>query len=148
GRLTAFQTVFGAIAHNPGDSALWELAIERFVAWGEAVLPPQGIEPAEALRAATADLMTILQTQSTHLRWGYQRHTRQLATAFAVFAVIQPHELEEWIRATWGNARTGTADAWEDEAPLSCGRISEAMRLIKDSPAAAHWVQTFAAWIE
>ena len=145
-RPTAFQTVFGVITRMPDDSALWQLAIERFVDWGERVLPPRGVEPDEALGAVAADLMSLLQTRSSQLRWGYQNHTRQLANALAIFAVVCPRQLQEWIRSTLGEGKR-PGGAWDDESPLSVSRLSEALAAIQESPVTTHWIAVFVDWI-
>ena len=146
-RSTAFPKVFRVIAHRPADSALWELAIERFVSWAEVVLPPRSAEPMDGMARVADELIHLLQTQGSHLRWGFQRHTRQLAKALAIAAVLCPRRVQVWMQRHWGEPedRVGT---WSDASPLSTGRLSEIMWLLVDSPTAAQWVEAFMDWMK
>lgn len=145
-RLAAFRRVFGVITHHPTDSALWELTLQRFVNWAEVVLPPRLDKPTDEMVRAADGLLTLLQTQGSHLRWGFQRHTRQLANALAILAVVCPRRLQEWMQREWGRA-AAAGGKWSDESPLSRGRLAEIMRLIAGSPAATQWIETFAGWM-
>jgi hypothetical protein len=146
-RMGAFRAVFAAIAQRPADSALWELVIERFVHWAERVLPPRPVEPDQGMVAVAADLIELLKTQSSSLRWGFQTHTRQLANALAILAVVQPRQLQDWMRQAWGQAQDHSG-GWTDESPLSVSRLSEMMRSIADSAVAAQWIEGFVDWMK
>lgn len=145
-RLGAFRRVFSVITNRPTDSELWELTLQRFVDWAEVVLPPRLAKPTDETVRAADGLLTLLQTQGSHLRWGFQRHTRKLANALAIFAVVCPRRLQEWMQREWGRAAAAQGK-WSDESPLSMGRLAEIMRLIADSPAATQWIETFLGWI-
>ena len=145
-RMGAFRAVFAAIAQRPTDSALWQLVIERFVHWAERVLPPRPVEPDLGMVAVAADLLELLKTRSSSVRWGFQTHTRQLANALAILAVVQPQQLQDWMRQAWGRGEDRSS-AWTDESPLSGSRLSEMMRLIADSAVAAQWVGVFVDWM-
>ena len=145
-QLTAFRNVFTVIARLPTDSGLWELALQRFVSWAEVVLPPRlGKSTDEMVRIAD-ELVALLQTHGSHLRWGFQRHTRQLPNALAIAAVLCPRPLREWMQRDWGQAEA-QGGRWSDESPLSVDRLPEIMRLIVGSPAAAQWTETFLDWM-
>ena len=145
--LTAFHNVFAVIARLPADSGLWELAIQRFVSWTEVVLPPRLAKPTDEMARAADELIALLQSHGSHLRWGFQRHTRQLPNALAVAAVLCPRRLQEWMRRDWGQAKARNGK-WSDESPLSVDRLAQIMRLIADSPAAAQWIGTFIDWMQ
>ena len=145
--LTAFRNVFRVIARLPTDSGLWELAIQRFVSWAEVVLPPRLQEPTDPMVSAADELVALLQSYGAHLRWGFQRHTRQLPSALAIAAVLCPRRLQEWMRRDWGEAEARNGK-WSDESPLSVERLAQIMRLIADSPAAAQWAGTFIDWMQ
>jgi hypothetical protein len=145
-RMGAFRAVFAAIAQRPADSALWELVIERFVHWAEGVLPPRPIEPDQDAVAVAAELVGLLQTQSSSLRWGFQTHTRQLANALAILAVVQPQQLQDWMRRAWARPQNHSG-AWTDESPLSVSRLSEMMCRITDSSVAVQWIEVFVDWM-
>ncbi|MGH8327483.1 MAG: hypothetical protein ACRET2_12035, partial [Steroidobacteraceae bacterium] len=144
---TAFQNVFAVIARLPTDSGLWELAIRRFVSWTEIVLPPRLGEPTDEMARIADELIALLQSHGSQLRWGFQRHTRQLPNALAIAAVLCPRRLQEWMRRDWGHAEAQNGK-WSDESPLSVERLAEIMRLIAGSPAAAQWIGTFADWMK
>ena len=145
-QLTAFRNVFTVIARLPADSGLWELALQRFVSWAEVVLPPRLGKPTDEMARIAAELVALLQTHGSHLRWGFQRHTRQLPNALAIAAVLCPRPLREWMQRDWGQAEA-EGGRWSDESPLSVDRLPEIMRLIVDSPAAAQWTETFLDWM-
>lgn len=146
GKGTAFRRVFGVIAHRPADDELWALALQQFVSWAGGVLPPRLDKPADEMIQAADELTTLLQTQGSHLRWGFQRHTRQLPDVLAILAVLRPRRLQQWMQREWGQA-DAQGGRWSDESPLSVRRLPEIMRLIADSPPAAQWIETFLGWI-
>jgi hypothetical protein len=146
-QLTAFRNVFAVIARLPADSGLWELAIQRFVNWAEGVLPPRLDPPTDEMTRVADGLTALLQSHSSHLRWGFQRHTRQLPSALAIAAMLCPRRLQEWMRRDWGQTRAHQGK-WSDESPLSVDRLAEIMRLIAGSPAAAQWIATFLDWMK
>ncbi|HEY2037419.1 MAG TPA: hypothetical protein VGG96_10420 [Steroidobacteraceae bacterium] len=146
-RATAFLRVLRVIAHRSTDSGLWELALERFVNWAEGALPPRSDEPTDGMPRVADELIHVLQTHGSHLRWGFQRHTRQLAKALAIAAVLCPRRLQEWMQRHWGQPET-TGATWSDASPLSVGRLAEIMRLLAGSPAAAQWIDTFIDWMK
>jgi hypothetical protein len=146
-RATAFLRVLRVIARRPTDSGLWELALERFVNWAEGALPPRSEEPTDGMPRVADELMHVLQTHGSHLRWGFQRHTRQLAKALAIAAVLCPRRLKEWMQRHWDQSET-TGGTWSDASPLSVGRLAEIMRLLAGSPAAAQWIDTFIDWMK
>ncbi|HEX5462317.1 MAG TPA: hypothetical protein VFX20_20285 [Steroidobacteraceae bacterium] len=145
-QLTAFRDVFTVIARLPADSGLWDLALQRFVSWAEVVLPPRLGEPTDQMARIADELVALLQAHGSHLRWGFQRHTRQLPNALAIAAVLCPQRLQEWMQEDWGQAETPEG-RWSDESPLSVDRLPEIMRLIVDCPAAVHWIETFLGWM-
>lgn len=146
-RLTAFRRVLGVIAYHPADSELWELALRQFVNWAEVVLPPRAGKPADEMAQVANELLTLLQKQGAELRWGFQGHTRQLARALAIIAVLCPRQLQDWMQRHWGQPEA-PGGRWSDESPLSVSRLSEIMRLIADSPAATQWIDTFLDWMK
>jgi hypothetical protein len=143
----AFRNVFAVIARLPTDSGLWELAIQRFVGWTEVVLPPRLGKPTDEMTRVADELIALLQSHGPHLRWGFQRHTRQLPNALAIAAVLCAPRLQEWMRRDWGQAEARNGK-WSDESPLSVERLAQIMRLIADSPAAAQWAETFTDWMK
>jgi DNA polymerase III delta prime subunit len=147
GRSMAFARVFRVIVHRPSDSGLWELAIERFMTWAEGVLPPRSAVPADGMLQVAEGLIYLLQTHGSQQRWGFQRHTRQLAKALAIAAVLCPRRVQEWMQQHWGQPEA-TGGTWSDASPLSVSRLSEVMRLLVDSPAAAQWIDAFINWME
>jgi hypothetical protein len=146
-RIEAYKAVFAAIAQQPTQSALWQLVIERFVHWADGVLSPRPAEPDETIVGVASDLLRLLQTHSSHVRWGFQPHTRQLPQALAILMVVYPQRLQDWMRVAWGPG-TGPRGGWNDESPLSVSRLSEIMRLIRDLPAATQWIEVFSEWIK
>jgi hypothetical protein len=146
-RLTAFRKVLRVIAHHATDSELWELALQRFVNWVEVVLPPRAGKPTDEMPQIANELITLLQTHGSQLRWGFQGHTRQLAKALAIIAVLCPKKLQDWMQRHWGQPEA-PGGRWSDESPLSVSRLSEIMRLIADSPAATQWIETFLDWMK
>jgi hypothetical protein len=146
-RSTPFLKIFRVIAHRPADSKLWELAIDRFVSWAEGVLPPRSSDPGDGMARVADELIHLLQTHGSHLRWGFQRHTRQLAKALAIAAVLSPQRLQEWMQRHWGRPET-TGGSWSDASPLSASRLAQIMRLLLDSPAAAGWIEAFIDWMK
>jgi hypothetical protein len=145
-RVNAFARVFSTIRRHPTDADLWELAIEQFVLWTEGVLPPQAIEPTEPMRRVAEELIKLFQACGSSLRWGFQRHTRQLSRALAVLAVILPQNLLDWMKREWG-ASAGTQATWKDESPLSVSRLTNILDPIRQSPLAAFWIDAFAEWM-
>lgn len=145
-RLGAFRRVFEVIAHRPGDSELWELVVQQFVNWAEIVLPPRSAGPTEQMSQVADGLLSLLQTHGSHLRWGFQRHTRKLGTALAIIAVVCPRRLREWMQREWGKPAAAGA-RWNDESPLSVERLPEITRLIAGSQAAEQWIETFVDWM-
>jgi hypothetical protein len=146
-RSMAFARVFRVIVHRPADSALWELAIERFASWAEGVLPPRSSAPTDGMPQVADGLIYLLQAHGSHLRWGFQRHTRQLAKALAISAVLCPRRMQEWMERHWGQPEASTG-GWSDASPLSVSRLTEVMRLLVDSPAAAQWIDAFIHWMQ
>jgi CBS domain-containing protein len=146
-RATPFLKVFRVIAHRPADSELWELAIDRFVSWAEDVLPPRSSAPADGMPRVADELIQLLRAHGSHLRWGFQRHTRQLAKALAIAAVLCPRRVQEWMQRHWGQP-AATGGTWSDASPLSASRLVEMMRLLVDSPAAAQWIEAFIEWMK
>lgn len=147
GRAMAFARVFRVIVHHPTDSGLWELAIERFVTWAEGVLPPRSAAPTDGMAQVAEGLIYLLQAHGSQQRWGFQRHTRQLAKALAIAAVLCPRRLQEWMQQHWGQPEA-TGGTWSDASPLSVSRLSEVMRLLVGSPAAAQWIDAFINWMQ
>jgi hypothetical protein len=145
-RLGVFRRVFATVARHPTDAVLWELVIEQFVHWTEGALPPQLAGPTEAMVQVADELIRLFQTHGSHLRWGFQRHTRQLSNAFAILTIIRPEQLQDWMQRTWRKTE-GPGAQWNDESPLGISRLAEIMRLIQDSPAASHWIDVFAQWM-
>jgi hypothetical protein len=145
-RSRAFRRVFATIAQHPADAMLWDLVIEQFVHWFDDVLPPQLSGPTEVTTQVADEIIALLQTYGPRLRWGYQRHTRQLANAFAILAIIRPPQLRDWMQRAWGKSE-GHGGQWNDESPLSISRLAEIMRLIQDTPAASYWIDVFAQWM-
>lgn len=146
-RLAAFRRVFGVIAHRPTDSGLWELAIHRFVSWAEVVLPPRLDEPTDEMTQAANGLVSLLRNHGSELRWGFQQHTRELAHALAIVAVLSPTRMQEWMLRDWVQLET-PGGKWSDESPLTAGRLPQMMRRIADSPAAGQWIETFLTWMK
>lgn len=146
-RSMAFARVFRVLVHRPADSGLWELAIERFANWAEGVLPPRSAAPTDGMAQVAEGLIYLLQTHGSQLRWGFQRHTRQLAKALAIAAVLCPRRLQAWMQQHWGQPEA-TGGTWSDASPLSVSRLSEVMRLLVDSPAAAQWIEAFIGWMQ
>lgn len=145
-RLTAFRRVFDVIARHPTDSELWELVVQQFVNWAEIVLPPQSVEPTDEMTQVADKLLTLLQTHGSHLRWGFQRHTRKLGHALAIIALLCPRRLRDWMQREWGKPAAAGA-RWNDESPLSVDRLPEITRLIAHSQAAPQWIETFLDWM-
>jgi hypothetical protein len=145
-RIGAFRRVFATVAQHPADVVLWELVIEQFVHWTDGVLPPQLNGPTEAMAQVADELIVLFQTYGRRLRWGYQRHTRQLSNAFAILAIIRPQHLQDWMQRAWGKSER-PEEQWTDESPLGITRLAEIVRLIQDSPAASYWIDVFAQWI-
>jgi len=145
-RLMAFRRVFGVIAHRPADSELWEVALERFVGWADVALPSRPGTPTDEMMQVADQLTALLRMQGSQLRWGFQRHTRHLATALAIAAVLAPRRLQEWMQREWGQPEPA-GGRWSDASPLSVDRLAEIMRAIADSPAAGQWIETFLDWM-
>jgi len=145
-RLPAFRRIFAVIAHRPADSELWELVLERFVGWAGVALPNRSGNPMDEMTQVADQLTALLRMQGPHLRWGFQRHTRHLATALAIAAVLAPRRLQEWMQREWGQPEPA-GGRWSDASPLSVDRLAEIMRAIADSPAAGRWIETFLDWM-
>jgi hypothetical protein len=145
-RLLAFRRVFAVIARHPADSELWELVLERFVGWADVALPGRSGSPTDEMAQVADQLTALLRMQGSHLRWGFQHHTRQLANALAIAAVLAPRRLQEWMQREWGQPEP-EGGRWSDESPLSVDRLSAIMRSIADSPAAGQWIETFLDWM-
>ena len=146
-RATAFRKVFGMIAHRPADSRLWELVLERFVSWADGALPTPPGKPTEEAAQVAGELISLLRTYGSHLRWGFQRHTHPLSDALAIIAVLCPRRLQDWMQREWGQPEPA-GGRWSDESPLSVDRLPEIMRSIADSPAAGQWIETFLDWVK
>lgn len=145
-RLTAFRKIFAVIADRPTDSELWDLVLQRFVSWADIARTPPGKSTDEMAQVAD-ELTSLLRAQSRHLRWGFQRHTRHLAHALAIIAVLRPQRLQEWMQREWTQSEAG-GGRWSDESPLSAARLREIMRLVADSPAATQWIDIFILWVK
>ena len=145
-RVPGFLIVFGAIARHPSDVGLWEVVIEKFVTWAELVLPPRIAEPAPAMTRVAHELIALFRTFAPSLRWGFQRHTRQLGRALAILAVISPTRLQEWMQRAWSQPRR-SGGSWNDESPLSVSRLSEIMRAVRNTSSAQHWFGVFVEWM-
>ena len=146
-RVMAFRRVFTVIARHPTDSELWELALERFVGWADVALPMRADTPTDEMVQVADQLTGLLRAQGVHLRWGFQRHTRQLANALAIAAILAPRRLQEWMQREWGQPEP-EGGRWSDASPLSVDRLSAIMRSIADSPAAGQWIDTFLDWMK
>lgn len=141
----AFGRVSRTLARHPADELLWEFVIDEFVGWAEPVLA-QPDRATDSMRHVAGDLIKLFQSAGPHLRWGYQRRTRQLSKALALLAVLCPQPLQDWMQRTWGPSEGGGAQ-WNDASPLGIRRLPEVVRLIKKSPAASGWVTVFATWM-
>jgi len=146
-RVGAFKRVFTAVSRYPADEELWALALEHFVQWTEGLLPGQApvVAPTEQMSQVAEALITLLQTQSSHIRWGYQRHTRQIPASLAAFAILQPQRLEQWMRQTWGKPG-GASGQWEDQNPLSVRRLRDAKSLLRGSEEGAQSMELLKRW--
>ncbi|HEY4213655.1 MAG TPA: hypothetical protein VGM84_19410 [Steroidobacteraceae bacterium] len=141
----AFGRVSRTVARHPTDELLWEFVIDEFVGWAEPVLA-QPDQSTDAMRHVAEELTKLFQTAGPHLRWGYQRRTRQLSKALALLAVLSPQPLQDWMQRTWGPSQGGGAQ-WNDASPLGIRRLPEVVRLIKKSPSANGWVNVFSTWM-
>lgn len=141
----AFGRVSRTLARHPTDELLWEFVIDEFVGWAEPVLG-QPDQATDSMRHVAGELIKLFQTAGPHLRWGYQRRTRQLSKALALLAVLCPQPLQDWMQRTWGPSEGGGAQ-WNDASPLGIRRLPEVVRLIKKSPSASGWVPVFASWM-
>jgi hypothetical protein len=136
--------VFAAIRTRPSDEKLWELAIDAFARYSEPVLSaPPDEEPSAELRSMASEFLMLFRTSGTYLSWDHGPHTRGLATALAVFAVVVPHTLKAWMREVWSRGETTS-----DGMALSTTRLPEFIRLIaKSSVATAYWQKQFVEWM-
>jgi hypothetical protein len=146
-RVGAFKRVFTAVTHHPADEELWALVLEHFVQWTEGLLPgaTPAATPTEPMSQVADGLTTLLQTQSTHIRWGYQRHTRQIPATLAALAILNPQRLEQWMRHTWGKPG-GASGQWEDQNPLSVRRLRDAKSLLRGSEEGAASMELLKRW--
>jgi hypothetical protein len=92
------------------------------------------------------ELIALFRTFAPSLRWGFQRHTRQLGKALAILAVTSPSRLQEWMQRAWSQPRR-SGGSWNDESPLSVSRLSEMMRAVRNTSAAQHWFGVFVEWM-
>jgi len=143
-RVGAFRRVFATVTRHPTDEELWALVIEHFVQWTEGLLESKPT-PTEPMSGVGDALIALFQSHGGQIRWGYQRHTRQLPATFAILAIVQPKRLEQWMRMTFGTPG-GSTGQWEDACPLSNRRLRESMsqlRGLTDATAAfellQHW---------
>jgi hypothetical protein len=135
--------VFAAIRIRPADTRLWELAIDAFDRWSNQVLSaPQDEEPGAELRSMASELLMLFRRSGTALSWDHGPHTRGLAAALAVFAMVVPHTLKAWMREVWSQGHATSAG----EA-LSALRLPEVVRLVAKSSVVVYWQKQFAEWI-
>jgi hypothetical protein len=138
------EAVVAAIARRPADSRLWELALEAFARWGSPLLSAPPEEEADpVLRAASSELLRVLRTCGGEFSSSDGPQTRQLASVLAIFGVAVPHTLKSWIRQDWPSP----AERGEAAGVLSPTRLSEVVRLLRTSSAAAFWQKQFLEWI-
>ena len=142
-----FNAVITAIERKPADDVLWGMVLDRFARWGGDLLSSHSEPFTDSITQVGNRLITLMQTHSSHLRWGFQSHTRQLDTVFAVLAAVSPEALQAWVQQFWGRSRN-TGSGWNDESPLNVSRLKSAVLRIRESTAGAHWIDTFGHWIK
>lgn len=142
-----FAAVFTAIERHPADGALWELVLDRFAHLGANLLPPTRKPPDESVTKVAKGLVALMRTYGSQLRWGFQSHTRQLDRVLAIVAVASPVSLQEWMQQHWARP-AATGSGWNDASPLNVSRIKSAMTLIRDSVAAAQWIDVYVTWMK
>jgi len=137
------RAVFGELRALPSDENLWKLAIDGFARWGRPVMSvPSDEEPSSELRAVAGELLMLFRTSGNAVDWSEGPHTGSLAAALAVIAVAVPHTLKAWMREVWYQPD----DTNHDGSPLSASWLSEAARLIAESPAKPYWQKQFQEW--
>ena len=134
-RVGAFRRVFATVTRHPTDEELWALVIEHFVSWTEGLLVRSDatLTPTESMSGVGDALIALFQSHGGQIRWGYQRHTRQLPAVFAILAIVQPKRLEQWMRMTFGQPG-GSTGQWEDACPLSNRRLRDSMSQLRGLP--------------
>jgi hypothetical protein len=134
-RVGAFRRVFATVTRHPTDEELWALVIEHFVQWTEGLLAREdaSLTPTEPMSGVGDGLIALFQSHGGQIRWGYQRHTRQLPAVFAILAIVQPKRLEQWMRMTFGQPG-GSTGQWEDACPLSNRRLRDSMSQLRGLP--------------
>jgi hypothetical protein len=142
-----FDAVFATIGRYPADETLWDLALTRFAHWGSIVLSPAHGRPSDSLTHVAKGLVTLMRTYGSHIRWGFQQHTRQLDGVLAILAVACPEPLQEWIQRLWGRPAS-SGSGWNDESPLNVTRLKSAMASIRDSAVAAQWTDAYLIWMK
>jgi hypothetical protein len=88
------------------------------------------LTPTESMSGVGDALIALFESHGGQIRWGYQRHTRQLPAVFAILAIVQPKKLEQWMRMTFGTPG-GSTGQWEDACPLSNRRLRESMSQLR-----------------
>ncbi|MGH8269618.1 MAG: hypothetical protein ACRES1_06105, partial [Steroidobacteraceae bacterium] len=82
---SGLEAVFASLPGRPADTRLWELTLDAFVRWtGHLLTSPVGEEADPAIRTASGELLRLLRTYESSLRWDQGPHTRRLATVLAV----------------------------------------------------------------
>lgn len=146
-RVGAFGRVFATVTRHPTDEELWALVIEHFVQWTEGLLARDAaaLTPTESMSGVGDGLIALFQSQGGEIRWGYQRHTRQLPAVFAILAIVQPKRLEQWMRMTFGQPG-GSTGQWEDACPLSNRRLRDSMSQLRGLPVASAAFELLQHW--
>jgi hypothetical protein len=146
-RVGAFCRVFATVSRHPTDEELWALVIEHFVHWTEGLLDrsESKLTPTEPMSGVGDALIALFQSHGGQIRWGYQRHTRQLPAVFAILAIVQPNRLEQWMRMTFGTPG-GSTGQWEDACPLSNRRLRESMSQLRGLPEATAAFELLQHW--
>lgn len=141
---SGLAAVFASLPRRATDERLWELTLDAFVRWADHLLTsPAGEEPNPETRAASGELLRLLRTSGSSLRWDQGPHTRRLAEVLAIFAAAVPHTLKSWMRQEGMPA----ADGAPSDLVLSPGRVLEAVRLLSKSSVASFWQKQFVEWM-
>ncbi len=146
-RVGAFRRVFATVTRHPTDEELWALVLEHFVQWTEGLLARSDatLTPTESMSGVGDALIALFQSHGGQIRWGYQRHTRQLPAVFAILAIVQPKRLEQWMRMTFGQPG-GSTGQWEDACPLSNRRLRDSMSQLRGLPDASAAFELLQHW--
>jgi hypothetical protein len=142
---SGLEAVFESLPRRPTDTRLWELTLDAFARWGGHLLAsPVGEEADPATRTASGELLRLLRTCGSSLRWDQGAHTRRLATVLAIFAVAVPHTLKTWMRQEFLPSSNGAEGG---RLVLSPDRLTEVALLLSQSSAASFWQKQFMEWI-